>query len=85
MATNCDACGHRSNEVKAGCGIEQKGRRIEVKVRSREDFSRDVLKVRAFILNCHFCQSLMLSIIHRTFHSYFLFCAVYASNGPFHI
>jgi C4-type Zn-finger protein len=50
MATNCDACGHRSNEVKAGCGIEQKGRRIEVKVRSREDFSRDVLKVRAFIL-----------------------------------
>lgn len=44
MATNCDACGHRSNEVKSGCGIEQKGRRIEVKVRSREDFSRDVLK-----------------------------------------
>jgi C4-type Zn-finger protein len=50
MATNCDACGHRSNEVKSGCGIEQKGKRIEVKVRSREDFSRDVLKVRAFIL-----------------------------------
>jgi zinc finger protein len=45
MATNCDACGHRSNEVKSGGGIEQKGVHIEVKVRSRDDFSRDVLKV----------------------------------------
>ncbi|XP_021920026.1 zinc finger protein ZPR1 isoform X2 [Zootermopsis nevadensis] len=44
MATNCDACGHRSNEVKPGGGIGRKGIRIEVKVRSREDFSRDVLK-----------------------------------------
>jgi hypothetical protein len=52
MATNCDACGHRSSEVKSGGGIEPKGIRIEVKVRSREDFSRDVLKVRAFLLMC---------------------------------
>jgi hypothetical protein len=50
MATNCDVCGHRSSEVKSGGGIEPKGIRIEVKVRSREDFSRDVLKVRAFLL-----------------------------------
>jgi len=49
MATNCDMCGHRSNEVKSGGGIEPKGIRFEVKVRSREDFSRDVLKVRAFL------------------------------------
>jgi zinc finger protein len=48
MATNCDLCGHRSNEVKSSGGIEPKGIRFEVKVRSREDFSRDVLKVRAF-------------------------------------
>jgi hypothetical protein len=45
MATNCDACGHRSNEVKSGGGIEQKGIRIEVKIKNKDDFSRDVLKV----------------------------------------
>ncbi|XP_066993713.2 zinc finger protein ZPR1 [Anabrus simplex] len=44
MATTCDVCGHRTNEVKSGGGIEPKGLRIEVKIRGREDFSRDVLK-----------------------------------------
>jgi zinc finger protein len=50
MATNCDACGHRTNEVKGGGGIEDKGVRIDVKVRSSADFSRDVLKVSFSIL-----------------------------------
>jgi hypothetical protein len=45
MATNCDACGHRSNEVKSGGGIKQKGLRIEVKIKNKDDFNRDVLKV----------------------------------------
>jgi zinc finger protein len=45
MATNCDACGHRTNEVKGGGGIEDKGVKSDVKVRSSADFSRDVLKV----------------------------------------
>lgn len=44
MATTCEACGVRTNEVKAGGGIEEKGVKIEVKVMSRDDFSRDVLK-----------------------------------------
>ena len=44
MATSCDNCGHRTNEVKSGGGIEEKGVKIEVTVRGREDFSRDVLK-----------------------------------------
>ncbi|CRL00346.1 CLUMA_CG013619, isoform A [Clunio marinus] len=44
MATVCEACGLRTNEVKSGGGIEEKGVKIEVKVISREDFSRDVLK-----------------------------------------
>lgn len=44
MATNCDNCGHRSNEVKSSGGIAEKGVRIEVNVRTREDFSRDLLK-----------------------------------------
>ncbi|XP_034838937.1 zinc finger protein ZPR1 isoform X1 [Maniola hyperantus] len=44
MATVCDACGHRTNEVKSGGGIEDKGVRFEVRVASRDDFSRDILK-----------------------------------------
>lgn len=44
MATTCDACGHRTNEVKSGAGIEPHGIKIEVKVTGKEDFSRDLLK-----------------------------------------
>ncbi|XP_056632608.1 zinc finger protein ZPR1 [Diorhabda sublineata] len=44
MATNCDICGLKTNEVKSGSGIEPKGLKIEVDVKSKEDFSRDVLK-----------------------------------------
>jgi zinc finger protein len=44
MATVCDRCGLKTNEVKSGGGIEEKGVKIEIKVRSRDDFSRDVLK-----------------------------------------
>ncbi|KAJ8898296.1 hypothetical protein PR048_003656 [Dryococelus australis] len=44
MATNCDICGNRSNEVKSGGGIDPKGLHIEVKVAGVEDFTRDVLK-----------------------------------------
>ncbi|KAG5673100.1 hypothetical protein PVAND_003174 [Polypedilum vanderplanki] len=49
MATVCDRCGLKTNEVKSGGGIEEKGVKIEVKVTSREDFSRDVLKSE----HCH--------------------------------
>lgn len=44
MATVCEACGNRTNEVKSGGGIEERGVKIEVKVESKEDFTRDVLK-----------------------------------------
>lgn len=44
MATTCEHCGHRTNEVKSGSGIEEKGVRIELKIRTKEDFSRDLLK-----------------------------------------
>lgn len=46
MSTNCDVCGLRTNEVKSGGGIEDQGVKITVKVDSREDMSRDVLKVK---------------------------------------
>ncbi|XP_052746111.1 zinc finger protein ZPR1 isoform X2 [Bicyclus anynana] len=45
MATVCEACGHRTNEVKSGGGIEEKGVKFEVRVASKDDFSRDILKV----------------------------------------
>ncbi|KZC12656.1 Zinc finger protein ZPR1, partial [Dufourea novaeangliae] len=44
MATVCESCGHRTNEVKSGAGIEPEGVKIEVSVSGREDFSRDLLK-----------------------------------------
>nr|CAG4650178.1 EOG090X06TU [Sida crystallina] len=44
MATNCDSCGHRTNEVKSGSGIGDKGTRITLKVTDISDMSRDVLK-----------------------------------------
>ncbi|CAH1642856.1 unnamed protein product [Spodoptera littoralis] len=44
MSTMCDYCGHRTNEVKSGGGIEEKGVRFEVRVATKEDFSRDILK-----------------------------------------
>ncbi|XP_033758824.1 zinc finger protein ZPR1-like [Pecten maximus] len=44
MATNCDVCGARSNEVKSASGIEPKGCRIKLKITDPIDMSRDVLK-----------------------------------------
>ena len=45
MATVCDFCGRKTNEVKSGGGIEPKGQKITLKVTEVSDFSRDVLKV----------------------------------------
>ncbi|XP_011191057.2 zinc finger protein ZPR1 [Zeugodacus cucurbitae] len=44
MATVCDVCGSKTNEVKSGGGIEETGIRFEVKVENKEDLTRDVLK-----------------------------------------
>ena len=46
MATSCDYCGHKTNEVKSGGGIEPVGTRITLKVTDPTDLNRDVLKVR---------------------------------------
>ena len=45
MATVCEYCGHKTNEVKSGGGIEAKGKKITLKVTDPTDLSRDVLKV----------------------------------------
>ncbi|KAK2191627.1 hypothetical protein NP493_50g05108 [Ridgeia piscesae] len=44
MATVCDACGHRDNEVKGGCGIEPKGTCIKLRLTRQDDLCRDILK-----------------------------------------
>lgn len=44
MATTCDQCGHRTNEVKSGAGIEPRGVRLELRVLEPADLARDVLK-----------------------------------------
>jgi len=44
MATTCDKCGYKSNEVKAGGAIAPKGKRITLKMTDEEDLSRDILK-----------------------------------------
>ena len=45
MSTNCENCGYRDNEVKAGSAISEKGKKITLKVVDQEDLRRDILKV----------------------------------------
>ncbi len=44
MATNCDSCGHRTNEVKSGGATEEQGTRITLNITDPSDMTRDVLK-----------------------------------------
>ncbi|XP_030647950.1 zinc finger protein ZPR1 isoform X2 [Chanos chanos] len=44
MATNCDSCGHRTNEVKSGGATEEQGTRITLHITDPSDMSRDLLK-----------------------------------------
>ncbi|KAJ1965221.1 nucleolar zinc-finger protein [Dipsacomyces acuminosporus] len=44
MSTTCDHCGYKSNEVKCGGAISEKGKRIILKLEDKEDLSRDILK-----------------------------------------
>ena len=45
MATDCTQCGYKSNEVKAGGAISEKGQIITLKMVDNDDLSRDILKV----------------------------------------
>jgi len=44
MATTCDSCGNRTNEVKSGSGFSPKGKRTTLKFTSPDDLHRDILK-----------------------------------------
>lgn len=44
MATNCDSCGHRTNEIKSGAGFEEKGVEIRHKIKSEADLKLEAIK-----------------------------------------
>lgn len=43
MATSCDVCGHKSNEVKSGTGIAPQGIRYQLTINDSMDLNRDIL------------------------------------------
>ena len=45
MASNCDFCGYKTNEVKSGAGISECGTKITLHLTDSTDLSRDILKV----------------------------------------
>jgi ZPR1 zinc-finger domain len=51
MATTCDLCGYKSNEVKSGSCMSEKGKKITFAFENANDLSRDILKVIVFLLN----------------------------------
>ena len=52
MSTVCDHCGYRSNEVKTGGEVPEKGKKIVVKIEKPEDLARDILKSESCALEC---------------------------------
>lgn len=52
MSTVCEHCGYRSNEVKTGGEVPEKGRRITVDIKNKEDLSRDILKAESCAMSC---------------------------------
>jgi zinc finger protein len=52
MSTVCDQCGYRSNEVKTGGEVPEKGKKITLKVENSTDLARDILKSESCALEC---------------------------------
>lgn len=52
MSTVCDDCGYRTNEVKTGGEVPEKGKMIKLRVEGGEDLARDILKSESCALEC---------------------------------
>jgi zinc finger protein len=52
MSTVCEHCGYRSNEVKTGGEVPEKGKKITLKVEGPTDLARDILKSESCSLEC---------------------------------
>ena len=51
-STVCEACGYRTNEVKTGGEVPEKGKRITLRVENSTDLCRDLLKSDTCALIC---------------------------------
>ncbi|KAM7209468.1 zinc finger protein ZPR1 [Naviculisporaceae sp. PSN 640] len=52
MNTSCDDCGYKSNDVKTGGEIPEKGRKTTIHVKNPVDLARDILKSESCALEC---------------------------------
>lgn len=52
MSTVCDACGYKSNDVKTGGAVPEKGKKISLRITKSEDLARDILKSESCALEC---------------------------------
>ncbi|KLU81628.1 zinc finger protein ZPR1 [Magnaporthiopsis poae ATCC 64411] len=52
MSTVCDRCGYRSNDVKTGGAVPEKGRKLTLRVKGAVDLARDILKSESCALEC---------------------------------
>jgi len=52
MNTSCDDCGYKSNDVKTGGEVPEKGQKMSLRVTSPIDLSRDILKSESCALEC---------------------------------
>ncbi|KAI7690452.1 Zinc finger protein ZPR1 [Sarcoptes scabiei] len=44
MATNCEVCGWRTNEIKPGAGIKPKGIKITIEIKNSKDLDKEVVR-----------------------------------------
>eukprot|EP00808_Paulinella_micropora_P015060 g23627.t1 len=63
FCTSCDNCGYRNTEVKPGGGVAAKGLKITLKVLSKDDLKRDLLKSDSAGVSI---PELELELIHGT-------------------
>ncbi|KAM7212010.1 nucleolar zinc-finger protein [Rhypophila decipiens] len=52
MNTSCDDCGYKSNDVKTGGEIPEKGKKTTIHVKNPVDLARDILKSESCALEC---------------------------------
>ncbi|XP_019063758.1 zinc finger protein ZPR1 isoform X2 [Fukomys damarensis] len=57
MATICENCGHRTNEVKSGGAVEPLGTRITLLITDPSDMTRDLLKIIEGGMKAHFIMN----------------------------
>lgn len=55
-ASNCEHCGYRTNDVKTGGEIPERGRRIWLQVKNLTDLHRDILKSETCLLKIPECD-----------------------------